>query len=101
MCTTQVEHDAGSLIDSEIFFFFALSTGPRRSYQLSDARVYEPQIRARLGTTAQPLYKKCLPQDEDDGGSLIDYEIDMMGSDEVTAKLAQVRIHQHLTSVNI
>ena len=36
------------------FFFFALVTGPRRSlsHKLSDARVYEPQIRARLGTTA-------------------------------------------------
>ena len=36
------------------FFFFTLVTGPRRSLslQLSDTRVYEPQIRARLGTTA-------------------------------------------------
>ena len=35
-------------------FFFTLVTGPRRSLslKLSDARVYEPQIRARLGTTA-------------------------------------------------
>jgi len=35
-------------------FFFTLVTGPRRSssLQLSDKRVYEPQIRARLGTTA-------------------------------------------------
>ena len=39
------------------FFFFTLGTGPRRSLslKLSDTRVYEPQIRARLGTTAQPL----------------------------------------------
>jgi len=37
-----------------IFFFFTLVTGPRRSLslKLSDTRVYEPQIRARLGTTA-------------------------------------------------
>ena len=32
------------------FFFFTLVTGPRRSFslKLSDKRVYEPQIRARL-----------------------------------------------------
>ena len=36
------------------FFFFTLVTGPRRSLSLtlSETRVYEPQIRARLGTTA-------------------------------------------------
>ena len=36
------------------FFFFTLVTGPRRSLslKLSDTRVYEPQKRARLGTTA-------------------------------------------------
>ena len=36
-----------------LLFFFTLVTGPRRSLRLklSDARVYEPQIRARLGTT--------------------------------------------------
>jgi len=36
------------------FFFFTLVTGPRRSLsrKLSVTRVYEPQIRARLGTTA-------------------------------------------------
>ena len=36
------------------FFFFTLVTGPIRSLslKLSDTRVYEPQIRARLGTTA-------------------------------------------------
>jgi len=36
------------------FFFFTLVTGPRRSLslKLSDERVYEPQIRARLGTAA-------------------------------------------------
>ena len=38
-----------------LFLFFTLVTGPRRSLRLklSDTRVYEPQIRARLGTTAQ------------------------------------------------
>jgi len=37
------------------FFFVTLVTGPRRSLslKLSDTRVYEPQIRARLGTTTQ------------------------------------------------
>ena len=36
------------------FFFFTFVTGPRGSLRLklSDTRVYEPQIRARLGTTA-------------------------------------------------
>jgi len=36
------------------FFFFTLVTGPRRSVRLKlrDTTVYEPQIRARLGTTA-------------------------------------------------
>ena len=36
------------------FLLFTLVTGPRRSSSLkwSDARVYEPQIRARLVTTA-------------------------------------------------
>jgi len=35
-------------------FFFTLVTGPRRSLRLklSDTRVYAPQIRVRLGTTA-------------------------------------------------
>ena len=34
--------------------FFTLSKGPRRSLNLEviDTRFYEPQIRARLGTTA-------------------------------------------------
>jgi len=37
-----------------ISLFFTLVAGPRRSLslKLSDKRVYEPQIRARLGTTA-------------------------------------------------
>jgi len=36
-----------------LLFFFTLVTGPRRSliYKLSDTRVYEHQVRARLGTT--------------------------------------------------
>ena len=36
------------------FFFFTLVTGPRRSLslKLSDTRVYEPQIRALLGTAS-------------------------------------------------
>ena len=36
------------------FFFFTPGTSPRKSLslKLSDIRVYEPQIRARLGTTA-------------------------------------------------
>jgi len=36
-------------------FFLTLVTGPRRSLspKLSETRVYETQIRARLGTTAQ------------------------------------------------
>jgi len=40
--------------ETPFFFFFTLVTGPRRSlsFKLSDARVYEPQIRAHLGTTA-------------------------------------------------
>jgi len=39
-----------------LLFVFTLVTGPRRSLSLtlSDTRVYEPQIRARLGTTAHP-----------------------------------------------
>ena len=38
-----------------LLFFFTLVTGPRRSLslKLSDTRVYAPQMRARLGTTAQ------------------------------------------------
>jgi len=38
----------------QIFFFFTLVTGPRRSLslQLSDTRVYEPRTRARLRYTA-------------------------------------------------
>jgi len=37
-----------------LIFFFTLVTGPSwsLSLKLSDTRVYEPEIRARLGTTA-------------------------------------------------
>ena len=37
-----------------LFFLFTLVTGPRRSLDLKliDTRVYEPRIRAHLGTTA-------------------------------------------------
>jgi len=40
---------------SQIFFVLTLVTGPRRSLSLKlrDTRVHEPQIRDRLGTTAQ------------------------------------------------
>ena len=40
------------------FCFFTLVTGPRRSLSLKlrDTRVYEPQIRARLGITAKWLF---------------------------------------------
>jgi len=39
---------------THFFVFFTLVTGPRRSLslKLGDTRVYEPHIRARLGTTA-------------------------------------------------
>ena len=42
------------------FFVFTLFTGPIRSLslKLSDTRVYEPQIRARLGTTGGTLVAK-------------------------------------------
>jgi len=38
---------------TQAIFFFTLVTGPRRSLslKLSDARVHEPQLRARLRTT--------------------------------------------------
>jgi len=41
-----------TLTGASLFFFFTLATGPRRSLglKLTDTRVYEPQIRARLGT---------------------------------------------------
>ena len=36
-----------------LFYLFTLVQGPRSfSLKLSNARVYEPRIRARLGTTA-------------------------------------------------
>jgi len=41
-------------LPADLTYFFTLVTGPRRSLnlKLSDTKVYEPQIRARLGTTA-------------------------------------------------
>ena len=41
-----------SALSSAFFFFSTLVTGPRRSLslKLSATRVYEPQVRARLGT---------------------------------------------------
>ena len=46
------------------FFFFTLVTSPRRSLslKLSDTRVYEPQIRARLGTKTHFCEVVCTPQ---------------------------------------
>ena len=48
------EQSGADVEDHAVFFFFTLVTGPRRSLSLdfSDTRVYEPKIRARLGTTA-------------------------------------------------
>ena len=46
-------------VDCCLFFLlFTLVTGPRRSLRLklSDTRVYEPQIRARLGTSRVTIY---------------------------------------------
>jgi len=46
-------------------FFFTLVTGPGRSLRLklSDTRVYEPQIRARLGTTADSGARQAIPNE--------------------------------------
>ena len=43
-----------------LFFFLTLVTSPRRSLslQLSDARVYEPLIRARVGNHNTPIRSK-------------------------------------------
>ena len=44
-----------------VFFIFStLVTGPGRSFslKLSDTRVYEPQIRARLGTTGMTEFRR-------------------------------------------
>ena len=50
------QHNSACHVENDIFFFFTLFTGPRRSLSLKlrDTRVYEPQMRARLGTTAHP-----------------------------------------------
>ena len=47
-------HQAVGLPAGFYTFCFTLVTGPRRSLsrKLSDTRVYEPQMRARFGTTA-------------------------------------------------
>ena len=47
-------HNRSVPTSHSFFLFFTLVSGPRRSLslKLSDTRVYEPQIRARLGTTA-------------------------------------------------
>ena len=47
------------------FFFLSLVTGPRRSLslKLSDTRVYEPQIPARLGTTGEVAARRVESHD--------------------------------------
>jgi len=59
------------------FFFLTLVTGPRRSFglKLSDTRVYEPQKRARLGTTTHfcevvVLKLRALPRPPRRGGGV-------------------------------
>jgi hypothetical protein len=49
-----LKSDAGCIVGWQVFFFFTLVRGPRRSLslELSVARVYEPWIRARLGTSS-------------------------------------------------
>jgi len=52
--------------DSEaglFFFFFTLVTGPRRSLslELSDTRVYEPQIQAYCSSCRRPVCSEKLP----------------------------------------
>ena len=45
----------------QLFFFFTLVTGPRRSLRLklSDTKVYEPQIRARFGNHNTTILGFC------------------------------------------
>jgi len=54
-CAVQIRH-FGARKSRGFFFIFTLVTGPGRSLslKLSDTRVYEPQVRARLGTTPPP-----------------------------------------------
>ena len=54
------------------FFFFTPVTGPTRSWslKLSDTRVYEPQIRARLGSTAH--FCRVADLDEVEGLDVVD-----------------------------
>ena len=51
----RIRHRLWWELKTKLFFFFTLVTGPRWSLRLklSNTRVYEPQIRARLGTAAQ------------------------------------------------
>ena len=53
-----------------LLFFFTLVTGPRRSLslKLSDTRVHEPQIRARLGTATHFCEVVVLKLRADTGG---------------------------------
>ena len=65
-----------SRVSGFFFFFFTLVTGPRRSLslKLSDANVYEPQIRARLGnhnTTSRGLYRHQSPRLQKGPSSLL------------------------------
>jgi len=50
----EADREYERVVGAVFYFCFTLVTGPRRSLilKLSDTRVYEPQIRARLGTTA-------------------------------------------------
>jgi len=51
-CSYIEQELAGAALAAVAFFLITLIAGPRRSLslKLSDTRVYEPQIRARLGT---------------------------------------------------
>ena len=51
---THAPRNSTQMVPGGFFFFFTLVTGPRRSLSLKlcDTGFYEPQIRARLGTTA-------------------------------------------------
>ena len=53
------------------FFFFTLVTGPRRplSLKLSDTKVYEPHIRARLGNHNTTIIGLHAPLPSGGGGT--------------------------------
>jgi len=84
---------------TDFFFFFTLVTGPRRSLslKLSDTSVYEPQIRARLGTTAGGV---SAPHPDDLSRLARNVSGNRLGREEVSARNAQridnllVRIHR-------